>query len=233
MDVSPGMVKVVVKVDIDPGAVEMKVVPGRVTVTGDAGIDVVTTERIVDAGMIMVVPGCITVGPWLIIVVGTVICETMVVPGPTIVVGTKMLDTNVVPGSVIVVGTRTWVLKVLPGSVTVVGTKISSVKELITVEAGRVIVVKDPETEVVMVEAGTTTVVVVGTKAVAKDTLVVVVVSEAVAVTMAMLTDNDVDTKVEMLSMYSVVPLTIMEGYDVDTVVVEKYTTVVVVGISI
>jgi hypothetical protein len=125
----------------------------------------------VEAGITTVLPGPVTVTP------GTVDNETTVVPGPVTVVsipGKVEREVTVVPGSVMVAKEpEIEVVMVLPGSEMVVRLKISevtvvpgsvSVLEIrmllistetdVTVEAERVMVVRDPEIEVVTVEAG-------------------------------------------------------------------------------
>jgi len=88
-------------------------------------------------------------GPVIVVTTpGNVESEITVEPGPTIVVTEPgRVDKIVVPGSVVVTA----------GSVSVVGAGVRVEIELIvevTVEAGSVIVVKEPEIEVVTVEAG-------------------------------------------------------------------------------
>lgn len=172
--VDAGMVWVTVNVVMEPGSIETMVLPACVKVVGIPGSVEVTTEVIVDAGMVTVVPGCVTVSPGAVIVVtwpGRVVTDpgsveidvkvtgeaVIVVKEPEIdvvIVGPKLTDVTVmkisdvvtIPGRVVTEPGKS----LIEIETIVVGTSSTEV----TVEGGIVMVVSEPEIEVVMVEAG-------------------------------------------------------------------------------
>jgi hypothetical protein len=160
--VCAGIANVVIKILVMPGWVDITVVPACVNVVRIPGRLVVMVEVMVEAGITRVVPWLVTVRPEPVIVVpGSVTISpgpVIVVPGRVIVVKDPKIDVVIVLASWV---TTTSEVTVMASSVNVVGTIMSDIdiEVVVTIKAGSVMIVRAPEIDVVIVEAGTMTVV--------------------------------------------------------------------------
>ena len=155
--VCAGVAKVVMKILVMPGWVETTVVPACVNVVRIPGRLVVMVKVMVEAGITRVVPWAVTVRPEPVIVApGSVTISpgpVIVVPGRVIVVKDPKIDVIVLASWV----TTTSEVTVMAGSVNVVGSTTSEIdiEVVVTIKAGSVMIVRAPEIDVVIVEAGT------------------------------------------------------------------------------
>jgi hypothetical protein len=154
------IVNVVMKMLVISGWIETTVVPARVNVVGIPGRLVVIVEVIVEAGITTVVPRPVLVSPETVVPGSVIVSPGLVTVVPDRVIVTKDPEIDVV------IVLAAWVTKisdvtVIAGSITVVGIVNSdiNIEAVVTVEAGSVMVVRDPDIDVVIVEAGCTKVV--------------------------------------------------------------------------